>query len=48
MQQGILEGKKEDIVNLFIKAKLTTQQIAKYLNLELRFVVDTLKEKKLV
>jgi predicted HTH domain antitoxin len=48
MQQGILEGKKEDVAKLYQKGKFSFEMIAELLELNLDFVKQTLKEKKLI
>jgi len=48
MQQGILEGKKEAVEKLYQKGKFSFEMIAELLELNLDFVKQTLKEKKLI
>jgi predicted transposase/invertase (TIGR01784 family) len=48
LQQGILEGKKEAVADLFTKGKFSFEMIAELLNLNIEFVRNTLKEKKLI
>jgi predicted transposase YdaD len=48
LEEGIEKGRKEDIIRLYTKAKMTMEDIANALEVDISFVMTTLKEAALL